>query len=142
MNRINCGRVIGGGVLAGIVIFFIMGAVNHLALGGYWQIWMAQAGPLWHHPSQHRSMALWFAESIVMGITGVWIYAGIRPRYGAGVLTAFRAGFLVWLAGHFSDALNQLALGLLSKHIIMGECVGGLIAVLLGTLAGAAPYKE
>jgi hypothetical protein len=142
MNRINTSRVILGGLVAGIILFGLMGALHHLILMNDWMAWKAAMGGVIHAPSIHRSMALWFAMSVVFGITGVWIYAGIRPRYGAGPKTAFLAGFLLWLSGHVTAALNQLALGILPRHITVVSCAGALVAILLSTLAGAAIYKE
>jgi hypothetical protein len=142
MNRINMGRVVIGGLVAGVVLFFFMGAVHHVILMNDWTAWKETMAGAIHAPSMHRSMALWFAASEVFGITGVWIYAGIRPRYGAGPTTAFLAGFLLWLAGDLTAALDKMALGILPTRITVVSCAGALLGVLLSTLAGAAIYKE
>ena len=142
MNRINTSRVIVGGLVAGVVLFVIMGAIHHGILNNDWMAWKAAMAGVSHAPSIHRSMALWFAMSVVFGITGVWIYAGMRPRYGAGPKTACLAGFLLWLSGYLTAALNQMALGVMSRRITVISCAGALVGVLLSTLAGAAIYKE
>src|SRR5258708_30315274 len=111
MNPINRIRVLVGGLVAGVVLFGLMGALHHLILMNDWMAWKAAMGGAVHAPSIHRSMALWFAMSVVFGITGVWIYAGIRPRYGAGAKTAFLAGFFLWLAGRVTAAPTQRRLG-------------------------------
>jgi len=36
---------------------------------------------------------------LVCGIALIWIYAAIRPRFGAGVMTAVYAGLAVWFIG-------------------------------------------
>jgi len=142
MNQINRSRVVIGGVVAGIVLFGLMGALHHLVLMNDWMVWKATMTGGSHAPSIHRSMALWFAMSVVFGITGVWIYAGIRPRYGAGPKTALLTGFLLWLAGHLTAALNQMALGVLPPRITEISCAGALLALLISTFVGAAIYKE
>src|SRR6266446_9994176 len=111
MNRINVGRVIIGGIVAGVVLFFMLGVLHHKLLMVDWQAWKGSVSGVLPLPSPRYSMKLWLAMSLVAGVTGTWIYAGIRPRFGAGPITALLAGFLLWLAGYFTAALNALALG-------------------------------
>ena len=142
MNQVNQGRVILGGVVGGLVIFLLMGLANHLFLDADWKSWMGTFGALLQNPSPKNSMLLWFLMSLVFGLTGAAIYAGIRPRYGAGGGTAIRAGFLLWLAGDLTQLFNGLAIGDLPRRIIAGECLAGLPALLIGTYIAAAIYKE
>ena len=142
MNRINGGRVIIGGVVAGVVLFFMLGALHHKLLMVDWQAWKGSVSGVLQLPSPRYSMKLWLAMSLIAGVTGTWIYAGIRPRFGAGPKTALLAGFLLWLAGYFTAALNAMALGVLPHHIIKVALVGEFVAVLVSTYIGAAIYKE
>jgi hypothetical protein len=142
MNRINTGRVIVGGIVSGVLIFLIMGLVHGRVLNGDWMVWKATFGPLIHAPSQSTSMTLWFIQSLVFGITGVWIYAGIRPRYGAGAATAIKAGFILWLAGYLTSTLNSLAMGVMPDRVIKVGGMAEFVAALVGTFIGAAIYKE
>src|SRR5438309_7687380 len=100
MNQINCARVLIGGVVAGVVIFLTMGFANHVCMGPLWKAWMVTpAAAMLGHPNKH-SLILWGIGSLILGVTGTSVYAGIRPRYGAGGLTAIRAGLLMWLASY------------------------------------------
>ena len=135
-------RVVVGGIAGGIVVFLLMGAANHLFLGQYWKNWMAAMGPMLHFAGPRRSLALWLGQSLVTGLGGTAVYAGIRPRYGAGSMTALWAGFLVWFVADLGQMLNALAIGDLPRHIIAGECLAGFVATLAGTWVGAAIYKE
>ena len=141
MTRINTGRLVIGGVVAGVVLFFLLGVLHGKLLNADWMAWQQTAGAFFH-TSSHESMKLWFAMSLVAGMTGVWMYAGIRPRYGAGPKTALLAGFMLWLACYVTAALNSLALGILPHHIIKVALVGEFIAVMISTYLGAAIYKE
>lgn len=42
------------------------------------------------------TLATWIVMGFVFGIAAVWLYAAIRPRYGAGIGTPVRAGIAVW----------------------------------------------
>jgi hypothetical protein len=91
----------------------------------------------------HGAMTVvWIIVSLINGITGVWIYAGIRPRYGAGAQTALIAGSMLWLVGGLVAALAQYALGNVPHQIVWVGAIGGLIADLIAIVAGAYFYKE
>jgi hypothetical protein len=142
MTQINSGRIVLGGVVAAIVLFILSGVVNGAILGSAWQDWLRAMGSLNHAPAEPVGMVIWAVVSLVFGLTGIWIYAGIRPRYGAGPKTALLAGFLLWLAGWLAPALGQLALGAFPTYITVVGCAGGLVGALLALLAGASIYKE
>jgi hypothetical protein len=142
MTRININRVVLGGLVAAIVLFVVSGIVNGAILGPAWQAWLEAMGSLNHAPSPPAGMVIWAVVSLVFGLTGVWIYAAIRPRYGAGWQTALLAGFMLWLAGWLAPALGQVALGAIPTYVTVVGCAGGLAGALLAVLAGAATYKE
>jgi len=140
--RINIGRVILGGIVSAIVLFIASGIINGAVLGSAWQEWLRAMGSLNHAPAEPVGLAIWAVVSLVFGFTGIWIYAGIRPRFGAGPKTALLAGLLLWLAGWLAPALGQLALGAIPPYVTVVGCLGGLGGCLLAVLAGAAVYKE
>jgi hypothetical protein len=142
MGHINAGRVISGGVVAGIILFVTGGIIHGAILGADWKAWAAAMGPLNHPPAEMVGMAIWGVVSLINGITGVWIYAGIRPRYGAGPKTALIAGLLLWLAGWLAASIGQFNMGNVPTNVLVIGCLAGLVAVLVATLAGAFVYKE
>jgi len=142
MTHINHSRVVLGGIVAAIVLFIVSGIVNGAILGSAWQAWFDAMGSLNHAPAASTGMVIWAVVSLVFGLTGVWIYAGIRPRYGAGWKTALLAGFMLWLAGWLAPALGQVALGAIPTHVTVVGAAGGLVGALLAVLAGAFIYKE
>jgi hypothetical protein len=141
MGPINWTRVIiGGGVAA--VILFIAGFIIHGAiLGADWTAWQ-KAGHMPLALSHGEAIVIWVLVSLINGFTGVWIYAGIRPRYGAGAKTALIAGFMLWLVGGLVAALAEYALGNVPHRIVFVAAIGGLIADLIAIVAGAYFYKE
>ena len=142
MTRVNVGRITLGGAAAAAVLYLVAWAVNGGLLCDDWKSWMNATSTINHFPGQLAALVLWAIECIVLGFTGVWIYAGIRPRYGKGPRTAVLAGLLLWLAGWASAALDRTALGSIPAKIIVVDLAGGLVAALLAVLIGAWIYKE
>jgi len=141
-TKINLVSVATAGALAGAVHFGLTGIVNVGILRLELQDWLRGASSLVHPPAQSVSMSLWATMSLIYGVSGVWIYAGIRPRFGAGPKTAVLAGLSLWIVSKFTVALDLAALGLVPGRIIVGQSVGGLVAVVLGVFLGAWLYKE
>jgi hypothetical protein len=142
MGRINVGRMLVGIIAAAIILFVIEGFINGYILGAEWEAWVKALGPLSHAPSFAAGMVIWAIVSLLHGLTGLWVYVGIRPRYGAGPRAALLAGLLLWIPGFLTHALAQFALGDIPTHIILVGCIGGLVAVLVAIVAGAAIYQE
>ena len=92
-------------------------------------------------PSESTTTILWWCIwSFVLGISAVWLYAAIRPRYGAGAATAVRAGIAVWV---LSCVLMTITLTNLDLFPFMPLAViWSLVGDVVATLAGAWLYKE
>jgi hypothetical protein len=141
MGQINWTRVIIGGIVAA-VIMFVAGFIIHGAiLGADWTAWQ-QAGHMPLALSHGEAVVIWILVSLINGFTGVWIYAGIRPRYGAGAKTALIAGLMIWLVGGLIAALAGYALGNVPHRVVAIAGIGRLIGDLIAILAGAYFYKE
>jgi len=79
----------------------------------------------------------------LVGIVAIWLYAAIRPRYGAGPGTAVLAGVAAGLMmGVFPDAAWGLLLRLIPARVWVADAVSTLVAVVIATLLGAWVYKE
>ena len=80
---------------------------------------------------------------IVCGIALIWIYAAIRPRFGAGVKTAIYAGLAVWVVGVLIPNLSFMwVTGLFGRHLTAYTTLGGLVEIVVAAIAGASLYKE
>ena len=80
---------------------------------------------------------------IFVGLVAVWIYAAIRPRFGAGPKTAIYAGLAVWVVGFLLPNISFMYVAhLYSRHLTLYTTLGDVVGCLLGTLVGAALYKE
>jgi hypothetical protein len=143
MGKVNIARIILGGLIAGIFIYCAEGVLHMGLLKADWAAWKdiaVKAFP--NRPDPNMSMTLWAVWSFVIGIVGVWIYAAIRPRYGAGVGTGLLAGLITWLAVWLPGALDCFAIGVIPHRIIVLNLAGGFVIGMLGILLGAWLYKE
>jgi hypothetical protein len=141
MGHIDVGRVVIGGIVAAIILFIAGFIIHGFILGADWMAWQS-AGHMPNALPHGAAIVVWAILSLVNGLTGVWIYAGIRPRYGAGAKTALVAGFMLWLAGGLGAALAQFALGNVPHNVVVVGAIGALIADLIAIVAGAYFYKE
>jgi hypothetical protein len=140
MGRINLGRVILGGIAAGIVSDALGYLVDGVLLAHRWADGMARLGHL------EFSQNMWISFDllgIIGGIVMIWIYAAIRPRLGAGMKTAIYAGVVVWILGTLLPNVTFMCVaGLFSRHLTLYTTAGGLVEVVAGAIVGAAIYKE
>jgi len=138
MKGINFGRVILGGLLAGVVNN-LFGYIGHdVILKEADQAMMKALGKTM--PEGGSTMVVWILMGFVFGIAAVWLYAAIRPRYGAGVGTAVRAGLAVWFFSCVYTTIVMTNLGIAAFNAT--AFVLDLVASVLATVAGAWLYKE
>jgi hypothetical protein len=140
MGKINLGRVILGGIVAGIVVDLLDFVVDGWLLAPTWADQMNKLG----HPNFSSTQIVWFnLLGLVTGIALIWIYAAIRPRFGAGAKTAICAGLAVWVVGVVLPNLSFMwVLGLFGRRLTVYSTLGGLVEIVIGAIAGAALYKE
>src|SRR5467141_1316418 len=105
MAHTNRSRVILGGLLAGLVINIGEFITNGVFLKDAW----AQAMQALGRPSEIPGSAIVIFNiwGFLLGIASVWLYAAIRPRYGAGPKTAIRAGLVTWAVAVFLANLGN-----------------------------------
>jgi hypothetical protein len=144
MSGINWRRVILGGLLAGMVINVFEFFLNGVVLAKDWEAAIVALGRPRIAGSQ---IALFFVWSFVLwgfliGIISVWLYAAMRPRYGAGPKTALYVGSFVWGLGYLLPSVTPLLLSLYPRRIVAIGLTVGLVEVLLAALVSARLYRE
>jgi len=72
----------------------------------------------------------------------VWLYAAIRPRYGAGPKTAMCAGLAVWVLAYALANGMMAILHLYPLGLLLTVTAVGLLEMLAASVAGAYFYKE
>jgi hypothetical protein len=138
MKRVNFGRVILGGLVAGLLINISEFVLNSVVLKSEMEAGMKALGKT--VPQSGGTIAVWMILGFVTGIASVWLYAAIRPRYGAGAGTAARAGVTVWFFGTVVCTVVFVNMGLFPLNALP---VGWeLVQYILATIIGAWLYKE
>ena len=140
MSNISTGRVILGGIVAGIVSDLLGFVVDGVWLAPRWNAGLKALG---HGPFAPNQFIGFNLLGVACGVVAVWIYAAIRPRFGPGVVTAVKAGAAVWFVGTLLPNLGFMYLaGLFPHRLTLYTTIGGLFEIVIGTIAGAIVYRE
>jgi hypothetical protein len=138
MKSINWGRVVLGGIAAGVLINVSEYVLNEVVLKAQMQEAMKALGK--SIPTGGTVIPVWILWSFMMGVAAVWLYAAIRPRYGAGPMTAVKAGVAVWVVAPLLSSIAFANLGIFALNGVM--LVWTLVEAVVATVAGAWLYKE
>jgi hypothetical protein len=136
MSKINWSRVLGCGLLAGIV-WIILGSLVTSLLGRDFAAL----------PNNHLGaptptfLVVNVVLDLLEGISVLWLYAAIRPLYGPGAKTAGIAACAWWFIVSLGDA-TWCSFGFFPPHTVVPLMIGTLPAIILATLAGARFYKD
>ncbi len=141
MGKINWGRLLVGGLVAGVVMNLLFYASwTFLVLPP-----LSDALQAVGRPGQGSVTAgvVMVVMSFLIGLLAIWLYAAIRPRFGPGPATATMTGVAVGvLFAVFPDIAWGLALTLIPATVFATDAIATLVAVVIGTIVGAWFYKE
>jgi hypothetical protein len=139
MKNINLGRVLIGGLLAGLILNIGEFLLNDVILGTQMREFFAR----YRIPDPGGSfMIVAVTLTFVMGIVLVFVYALIRARLGPGVKTAVVAGLIMWFGIYiYTGAINGILFGI-PLNVMLIAFVWGAIEYVIGAIAGAWAYKE
>jgi len=138
MGKINWTRVILGGLVAGVIINIFEYVLNGVILAKDMEAAISALG----RQMGGGELMMFTVWGFLVGIFAVWLYAAIRPRYGAGLKTAACAGAAVWGLGYLLASVTPLALKLFPTRLMVIGLAVGLVEVSVGTLVGAWLYQE
>ena len=140
MGKINLGRVILGGLVAGVIINVVEGVMNGVILQPQWS---AAAKAIGRSATMSTKQIVAFnVWGFAAGIIAVWLYAAMRPRFGAGPRTAITAGAAVWLLAYAMANAMMAFLHLFPLGLLVTVTAVGLVEVLIAATAGAYFYRE
>jgi hypothetical protein len=129
-----------GGFLWIVVFNALWLSAWFLFLRSEWRSALAGLGRAFPPPLE--SLALWLLGTLVGGIFAIWLYAVMRPHYGAGPKTAAYAGFALWLISGLGPTLWLAHILSLPTALVASTVVAGLVADVVATVLGAWPYQE
>jgi hypothetical protein len=138
MGKINWGRVIAGGIVAGIIINAFEYVTNGRVLAADWAAAMQTLG----RQMPPNAVPIFIVWGFLVGIGAIWLYAAARSRFGAGAGTAVLTGFAYWVIGYLFPNVVNWALAIFPVRLLAITTIVGLVELILASLAGAYIYKE
>jgi len=140
MKKINVGRVLLGGLVAGVVLnigeFLLNGVVLADAMKKDFERLHLSADP------GGNFIAKAVVVTFILGIVMTFLYAAIRTQFGPGVKTTIYTGLLAWFFTYFYPGVINSGLGLVAMNLFWIGLVWGLVEYAIGAIAGAWLYKE
>ena len=139
MGKINMQKVIVGGLVAGVVL----NVVDFVLFGIVLKDDMAAAMAALNKPATTNAQIPWFVFlDFVAGVFLVWLYAAIRPRFGAGPATAAKAGVAGWFVGGLLVTLFMWPMNIIPHNIAVISTLVALVQWPLAVVVGAKFYTE
>ena len=139
MSKINFGRVLLGGFVAGLILNLGEVLLNGIILAPHIEADMKRMGIT---PPGNGFAVLAVAMTFVVGLVAVLLYAMSRPRLGPGPKSALIIALILWFCLYaYCGTINMLLINVPPKLILM-ILAWGIVEYPLGILAGAALYKE
>jgi hypothetical protein len=139
MNKINMGRVLLGGLVAGLILNIGEFLLNAVVLAEQMKTFNTQHN--FPEPG-NKFMVVAVLLTFALGVVLVFGYACIRPRFGPGVKTAIIASLFGWFCLYFYMGIFfAMLFGVPAGTCIM-TMVWGLVEYAIATVAGAWVYTE
>src|SRR3954469_8532598 len=133
---INTPRVIVGGLVAGIVMNVSGFVVQGMMLGKRMEAEMGAAAPTVQGGGMDAGTITGrVITQFAIGLLLVWLYAAMRPRFGAGPKTAMFAALVIWLCG-FVFYLDWLYLGMMTPSLYIIVSIAMLITLGVASWVG------
>jgi hypothetical protein len=144
MGKINMGRVILGGLVAGLVMNASEAFLHAGVLGEDGAKLVEDWKRLGLELDIRPSLLFWLIGiTFVLGILAVWTYAAIRPRFGPGPKTALCAGLAVWAMSYLYAAVYiDAGIVVWPPKLTWLPVAWGLVEIPVATLLGAWVYRE
>lgn len=139
MTKINMGRVILGGLLAGLIVNVSEFILNMMAFRAQMEGALARLNL---PPVGTNAIIGFVVFGFLLGIMTIWLYAAIRPRYGASPKTGACAGVAVWFFAYLYPSAGMALMHMFSRRLIAVAVVWGFAEIVIAAVAGAWLYKE
>jgi hypothetical protein len=139
MSQINVAGVLKGGLAAGLIMTASQFLLNVPIAGAQMDTEFAARNL---PPVAGNQIAVFIGLTMALGFMTVWLYAAIRPRFGAGPKTAMCAGLVVWALTYLYMGLTMGVLGINSMGIVVLGIVWSAIEMIVASAVGGYLYKE
>jgi hypothetical protein len=138
MGNINVARVILGGLVAGLVMNLSETVLNLYVIADESTAALQRLGL--QFPGTHQ-IFIFIAMTFLLGIIMIFVYAGFRPRFGAGAKTAVIAAVVVWLTSML-PAFGDVVIGITPANLLVIGGAWSLVEMIVAAIAGAWLYTE
>lgn len=139
MGRIDVGRVLLGGLIAGLVIVVGEYALNGIVL---FSELASQRERFGLGDPTAGELAVGAIITVLYGVVLIWIYAAIRPRFGPGPRTALIAAATFWVIAYVLFLTSLWASSLVTMKFAVVSILWGVLEAPIAALIGSRVYSE
>ena len=139
---VNTGKVVAGGLAAGVVMNVVGFVGFGMLLGPRFNAEMdAVVAGLSTKMNSGANMGMTIVSQFVIGLLLAWLYAAMRPRFGPGVKTAVYAALVVWVCGDLFY-LDNWQSGMMSMTSYVYAACMMLVGLIAAAWVAGMMYKE
>lgn len=135
----NIGRIILGGIVGGLIINVVEQVVHGILLRERWDEAMRKVTE--QAAGMQATILLWIV-GFVVGIALAWLYAAIRPRYGAGPKTAIICSIYLWIVSSLLMVVVLIPWNLWPRDLSIIALVVSLVEYIVAGLLAGYLYRE
>lgn len=136
----NIGRIILGGLVGGLIINVVEQVVHGILLRSGWDEAMKKVTG--GQPVGTQAIVLFWIIGFVVGVALAWLYAAIRPRYGAGPKTAVLASVYLWIVSSLILVVSLIPWNLWPRDLSIIALVVSLVEYIVAGLVAGYLYRE
>jgi hypothetical protein len=139
VGKIDIGRVLIVGLIISLVTDIVLLILSVWLLASPWNDWLHALNRPPLGTAGATAVMLW---GILVGFCAAWIYAGFRPRFGPGPLTAACAGVTVWAAAALAPVTLLAVIAGLPAGLAAASAAAALVDLVIATIVGMHAYRE
>lgn len=127
------------GIAAGLLIWLMEGAASAIYLDAMIAALEPRGLALDTTPS---GIVLSLVVSLLAGLTLIFLYAAVRPRFGPGPRTAVTVAIVLWAGSTLIALIGYRMLDLFPLGLLASWGATGLVEFVIAALAGGWIYRE
>lgn len=130
-------------VIGGLVAGAVLAVIDIAMYGAILKAPMEQAMKVLPKPRIVEWQVPWYISlDVVAGIALIWLYAALRPRFGAGLTTAAIAGVVGWFFASLWTTFVQWPMNLMPLNLTAIIVGVALVQWTTASMLGAKFYKD
>lgn len=138
-GTMNIGRILLGGLVGGLIINVVEQVVHGILLRERWDEAMKKVT---EQAIGTQATVLFWIIGFVVGVALAWLYAAIRPRYGAGPRTAVIASIYLWIVSSLLLVVGLIPWNLWPRVLSIIALVVSLVEYIVAGLVAGYLYRE